>query len=140
MAMNTTRPAIGALALCLAAGGAHAQADSPRQAQFAQLDGNGDGRVSLDEYRAAAKAAFDAIDSDHNYNVSVEELAAANPQRDGELSPAQRIALADGNHDGILSDAENRAAADARFERIDADGDGALTLDELKSGAPVPVP
>jgi hypothetical protein len=129
------------LLLLLPAGFALAQtAPTPREASFAQMDGNGDGRVSPDEHRASAKAAFDAMDGDHNFSVTTDELEAASPQRDGELSAAQRIALIDGNDDGILSEDENRLAAEAEFERIDANGDGALELAEVKSGAPVPVP
>jgi hypothetical protein len=113
---------------------------TPREASFARADSNGDGRVSPDEHREAAKAAFDAIDADHNYSITTEEIDVASPQRDGELSAAQRIALIDGNDDGILSDDENRLAAEAEFERLDVNGDGALELAEVKSGAPVPVP
>jgi hypothetical protein len=131
------------LVLLLPAGFALAQTaptPTPREASFAKMDSNGDGRVSPDEHREAAKAAFDAMDADHNFSVTTDELEAASPQRDGELSAAQRIALIDGNDDGILSEDENRLAAEAEFERIDANGDGALELAEVKSGAPVPVP
>jgi hypothetical protein len=131
------------LVLLLPAGFALAQttpAPTPREASFARMDSNGDGRVSPDEHRASAKAAFDAMDADHNYSVTTDELEAASPQRDGDLSAAQRIALIDGNDDGILSEDENRLAAEAEFKRIDANGDGALELAEVKSGAPVPVP
>ena len=133
------RPSLLLLAL-LPAGAALAQATTPREAQFARMDADGDGRVTLDEYRDAAKAAFDALDADHNYGVDAAELEAAQPQRDGELSAAQRIALVDGNDDGVLTADENRVAVEADFERIDANGDDALDLSEVKSGAPVPVP
>ena len=129
-----------ALALLMPALAFAQAAPTPREAAFARMDGNGDGRVSPDEHREAAKAAFDAMDADHNYSVTADELEAASPQRDGELSAAQRIALIDGNDDGILGDDENRLAAEAEFERLDANGDGALELAEVKSGAPVPVP
>ena len=131
------------LVLLLPAGVVCAQAaapPTPREASFTRADSNGDGRVSPDEHREAAKAAFDAIDADHNYGVTTAEIDAASPQRDGELSAAQRIALIDGNDDGILSEDENRLAAEAEFKRIDANGDGALELTEVKSGASVPVP
>lgn len=130
-----------ALLVLLPAGAALAQAaTTPREAQFARMDADADGRVTLDEYRDAAKAAFDALDADHNYSVSAAELEAAQPQRDGELSAAQRIALIDDNDDGTLTADENRLAVEADFERIDVNDDDALELSEVKSGAPVPVP
>jgi uncharacterized protein YqfA (UPF0365 family) len=117
-----------------------AQATSPVEAQFGELDSDHNDALSLDEYVAEARAEFDAIDADRNFSINVEEMDAADPQADGELSSAQKIALRDGNQDGILSVDEYLASIEERFRTIDANSDGSLDLAELKSGAPVRVP
>jgi hypothetical protein len=49
------------------------------------------------------------------------------------------LATYDTNHDGTLDDAERKAMRDARlaerFQAMDKNGDGKLSLDELKAGA-----
>jgi hypothetical protein len=64
---------------------AHAEAQDKGAAAlreiFKQVDSNGDGRISLDEYRAAAlkkaDAQFKAMDSNGDGMVSPQEFAAA---------------------------------------------------------------
>ena len=96
--------------------------------------------LSLDEYAAEARAGFDAMDVDHNRNITVTEMDTADAQSDGEMSSAQKIALRDDNKDGILSVDEHQAAIEAQFGIIDANADGSIDLSELKSDVPVRVP
>lgn len=131
---------LAALALLPAASIAFAQAAATTEQRLAAWDRNNDGAFSLDEFRAEARAAFDAMDADRNGNLSGAEMDAADPQAEGELSSAQKIALVDGNEDGTLSLAEYEDDVEARFGRIDANGDDILGADELRSGWPVAVP
>ena len=119
-----------------AAGAGRATTD----ARFTALDRDNNDLLSPDEYAAEARTRFDAMDLDHNRNITVAEMDAADAQAEGEMSSAQKIALHDENKDGILSIDEHQAAIEAQFEVIDANADGSIDLSELKSGVPVRVP
>ena len=141
--MTTFRPvAIAAIALCLALP-AWAQlqgAAQTRDERFTALDRDNSGLLSLEEYAVEARAHFDAMDLDHNFRVTVEEMETVEPQRDGQMSAAQRIALDDDDEDGELSADEHAAVIEAMFERADANDDGSLEPAEFKSGYAIPVP
>lgn len=136
MAIRRIAPAI-ATALFAAAAMAQTSAD---EARFAELDRDGSGTLSLEEYAAGPRERFDAIDVDHNTRITAEELETYEPQGDGQLSAVQRIALDDGNEDGELALDEHDAVVEAMFERTDDNGDGSLDLAEFRSDAPVAVP
>jgi len=141
--MTTFRPvAIAAIALCLALP-AWAQlqgAAQTRDERFTALDRDNSGLLSLEEYAVEARARFDAMDLDHNFRVTVEEMETVEPQRDGQMSAAQRIALDDDDEDGELSADEHATVIEAMFERADANDDGSLEPAEFKSGYAIPVP
>ena len=109
-------------------------------ARFTALDRDDNDMLSPDEYAAEARARFDAMDLDHNRNITVAEMDAADAQSDGEMSSAQKIALRDENKDGILSVDEHMAAVEAQFEVVDVNADGSIDLGELKSDVPVRIP
>ena len=138
--MTTPRPLAFAVALCLVL---PAWAQDPavtRDERFTALDRDNSGTLMLDEYAAEGRARFDAMDVDHNFRVSAGEMEAAEPQRDGQMSAAQRIALEDDDQDGELSVDEHAAVVEAMFEQADADDDGSLEPAEFKSGYRIPVP
>ena len=138
--MTTLRPLACAVALCLAL---PAWAQDPavtRDERFTALDRDNSGTLMLDEYAAEARARFDAMDVDHNFRVTAGEMEAAEPQRDGQMSAAQRIALEDDDQDGELSADEHAAVVEAMFEQADANDDGSLEPAEFKSGYRIPVP
>jgi len=141
--MTTFRPvAIAAIALCLALP-AWAQlqgAAQTRDERFTALDRDNSSLLSLEEYAVEARARFDAMDLDHNFRVTVEEMETVEPQRDGQMSAAQRIALDDDDEDGELSADEHAAGIEALFERADATDAGSLEPAEFKSGYAIPVP
>ena len=138
--MTTFRPIAFAVALCLAAPAwAQSQAGT-RDERFTDLDRDSSGTLSPEEYAADARARFDAMDIDHNFRVTATEMETVEPQRDGQMSAAQRIALNDADEDGELSADEHAAVVAAMFERADANGDGSLDPAEFKSGYAVPVP
>ena len=101
-----------ALALALAWASAHAQAQLAHPPDYLkQLDRDGDGRVSAEEYVAWMRYGFDAMDRNG----------------DGTLQPAEQP----GGRGQPLTRAEHRARLLERFHRQDADRDGYLSAREL---------
>jgi Ca2+-binding EF-hand superfamily protein len=76
-----------------------------------RMDGDGDGRVSLDEYLAWMSYAFDARDLDHDGVLSAAELPG------GRGKPISRV--------------QHQATLTARFRKQDSNGDGYLSAREL---------
>lgn len=129
------------LTVVLAGAAAVAQAPADDTVQrLAEWDGNGDGTLSLAEFTAEARVAFDAVDDDRNGAISVEELEEAAPQAQGGLSAAHRIALIDGNEDGTLALDEYEEDLEALFEALDGNGDAQLDVGELTLAGPGRLP
>jgi Ca2+-binding EF-hand superfamily protein len=105
---------------------------------FAEIDADGDGRVTLEEIEAHRAARFATLDADGNGTVSRQEFmdhaAAMAGERAGLVFDRFDV---DG--DGTLT----RDAIEARrgmgpdisrmFARFDADGDGAVTVEEIEA-------
>jgi Ca2+-binding EF-hand superfamily protein len=53
-----------------------AKLEAFRAQRFAETDKNGDGRVSAEEYFAAAQGRFEAADANHDGRVTKEEISA----------------------------------------------------------------
>lgn len=103
---------------------------------FAQIDADGDGKVTRDEMEAFRAARFAAADSDEDGKLSQDEMTAARDTRRIERMRGM-VARMDTDGDGLLSAEELAAGQPQRgpqtmFDRMDADGDGALTLDEMQ--------
>lgn len=94
------------------------------------------GQPIPDDRRAAAKtqmdAAFARLDADGNGSISSEELGIAVGA--GDNDPAARMmdmfVEADTNGDGSLTVEELKAPTLAMFDKVDANGDGQITPDE----------
>ena len=100
-------------------------------------DTNGDGLISKAEAAALPRLAahFDQIDTNHDGQVSFDELHAfhaANRGAKGDRA-AKMLKSIDTDGDGKISKAEALAAAAARFDRADANRDGFLTVEEMKA-------
>lgn len=134
--MNQSIPLLACALLLGLSAAATCQAQTPSdtaEQRFTALDKNGDGQVSEDEYDGAA--LFRLLDVDHNYRVSVEDIQSVlGPDRDGQLSAADRIRVADLNDNGELTEDEVSRVTDMRFQSLDANHDNNLTLTELRAG------
>ncbi|HVI59386.1 MAG TPA: hypothetical protein VM619_11040 [Luteimonas sp.] len=80
---------------------------------LARMDGDGDGRIALDEYQDWMSYAFDAMDRNRDGMLAPEELPG------GKGKPVAR--------------AEYRARIAATFNKQDVDRDGFLSAKELSA-------
>jgi hypothetical protein len=98
-------------------------------------DTNGDGLINRQEAAALPRLAknFDAIDANHDNELSKDELKAFFKAKRQEMAAAW-FKKVDTDGDGRISKAEAQAGAPrlvAHFEKIDTNGDGFLTPEEL---------
>ena len=126
-----------ALSLCAAAQSAKpAAAPGTRPDFFAhmleKMDSNGDGRISLDEFVAAAGARFKSIDTQNKGSIDAADIASS-PEAVARIEHrAERIVKRlDTAGNGYVTKDEFLAAAQDRFARMDGNSDGKLTPDEL---------
>ncbi len=130
-----------ALGVALPATGVVAQPTgeaAPRLPAFAELDMNGDGQLTVDEFTAHRTARLQAQDADGDGLLSAQELAAAAQTRmqDRAARRAERmVSRLDADGDGLLSleeiaDARGRSP-ERMLNRLDKDGDGSLSAEEF---------
>ena len=99
-----------------------------------QMDTNGDGRISLAEYVAAAGARFKSIDTQNKGSIDATDIASSPAAVERIDHRAESIVKRlDTAGNGYATKDEFLAAAQARFARLDSNGDGKLTPDELAS-------
>ena len=99
-----------------------------------QMDTDGDGRISLAEYVAAAGARFKSIDTQNKGNIDAADIASSPAAVERIDHRAESIVKhLDTAGNGYVTKDEFLAAAQARFARLDKNGDGKLTPDELLS-------
>lgn len=107
------------------------------QIPFAELDADGDGKVTQAELDAHFAAHFATIDTDGNGTLSAEELAAEAQGKNAERMAkrtARMMERMDANGDGVLSLEEMQPKnGDKMFARLDTDGDGAISEAEFEA-------
>ena len=105
---------------------------------FADLDADGDGQLSEEEFSSMGAAWLAEMDADGDGLLSQDELAAAIVERMTEFadrSSARMIERLDENDDGMIGVDEigNRHDPAKAFSRLDDDGDGSISEDEFES-------
>ena len=123
----------------------HTHAQSPKSKpyrnhslnKFLQLfDANGDGKVTLAEFKQAALKRFAAIDRNGDRKIDPKELADYLKSRRNEWR-LKRMKIIDTNGDKKISLQEyltyKEARAKRRFNRIDRNHNGFIEVDELLS-------
>lgn len=110
-------------------------------AQPARLDTNGDGKVSLAEFKAGRAGAMMRLDANKDGKISKAEFQAGG-QRMAQKAPkggqqkgdgSRMFGMMDANRDGSLDKAELAKLFERRFGRLDMDGDGSLSQTELQA-------
>ena len=105
---------------------------------FATLDANGDGMITVEELAAVHANRFANMDADGDGAVSLEELiAAANARASAQAS--QMLERMDENGDGLLQADEMQPprgpSADRMLSHMDEDGDGMISEEEFDAKA-----
>ena len=96
----------------------------------AQMDTNGDGKISSAEWQGPADG-FARLDSNNDGYITREELRQNRPQNAGPRGKEDRRdpRAMDTNNDGKISRDEWKGASEV-FDRADANHDGYITSDE----------
>lgn len=102
------------------------------KAHLAEVDTDGDGKISKTEVEAAHKAHFKSADMDSNGSVSLEEFEAMDERR-RQMKLKRKFERSDKNGDGVLSSEELGSRRDGHFEKMDKNGDGEISADERKA-------
>lgn len=109
---------------------------------FATLDTNGDGALTMEELAAAGAARFATADTDGDGLLSAAELTAQATERaEGRAAEAvaRMLEHLDENGDGNISQDElpdRGDRAERMFERADANDDGTVTQEEFQEARP----
>lgn len=131
MKRTTFIAAIAAAAIGMTTVAAMAREKGP---DFATLDADGNGEISLTELQARGEARFGEADTDGDGFLTAAELEAAGQQRAADRA-ARMIERMDANEDGKLSldeMKESRRDPARFFDRIDADNSGGISEAEFE--------
>lgn len=122
--------------LALTAGAALAQG-----APGGRMDANGDGSVSLAEFKAGRVKMMMRGDANGDGKLSKAELetgmaamakgAGAGQGQGGGGRAGMMFGMMDSNNDGFLTRPEIEKMVERRFSRIDVNGDGSLSSSEM---------
>jgi len=97
-------------------------------------DTNGDGKMERAEFTAMASARMvKRLDKDGDGAISLEEWKARPAAAKAKGNPERRFAKLDKDGDGKLGASELAPTMEKRFTRMDTDKDGILTAAERKA-------
>ncbi len=131
-ALPVTALSVCALAQTAAPQPAAAGRPSFYQMMLQKMDTNGDGRISLDEYVAAATARFKAADTQNKGALDAADIATAPATLNRDQKIAEFVVKhLDTDGKGYFTKDDVVARAKQRFAKMDKKGDGKLTPDEL---------
>ncbi|MFP7569939.1 EF-hand domain-containing protein [Marivita sp. S2033] len=105
--------------------------DDRRAEMFQQMDADGDGSISAEEF-AANGDRFSRADTDGDGMLTVEEIVAGSQDRAKRMAE-QMIERMDTDGDGALSqdEIEARGNPDRMFDRMDSNNDDMISKDEF---------
>ncbi|MBL8707557.1 MAG: EF-hand domain-containing protein [Rhodospirillaceae bacterium] len=105
-----------------------------------RMDSSGDGRVTADEWQAAALRRFVAMDADGDGAVTADEMQAHHGKRQHGMmgdqagqhgrGPERFMQRFDSDGDGQVSRSEWDAAGEQMFVRMDENADGKIDMSE----------
>ena len=115
-----------------------ADASAQGRPDFATLDANGDGQLTLEEMQAAGDVRFASADTNGDGILTEDELLATANERAAERV-ARMLERLDTIEDGGLSQREIEVAqrrggeiSERMFNRIDADENGTVSAEEFE--------
>lgn len=98
-------------------------------------DANGDGKVTLAEFKASRAGLLMRGDTNKDGKLSKAEAEAVTAGRGpGGPGGGGMFAMLDGNRDGFVSRAEIEQASERRFKTMDTNKDGVLSAAEREAG------
>lgn len=105
---------------------------------FAEIDVDGDGKITREEVDAHRKAVIEGLDADKDGMISKDEATAfmtAKMQEHVTTMVDRQFTMRDLDGDGKISAVEMLVppAHDRMFDRADADGDGAVSAEEAEA-------
>ncbi len=112
-----------------------------RAERFARLDTDGDGMISLEDMKNAsgsrAERRFARLDTDGDGLVSLDDMQAMQKQRGMRGKHEKGHAHREGGRKGPMTLEKMESRMLKRFARIDTDGDGQITLEDVKAAGPL---
>lgn len=116
--------------------------------KFAQMDRDGDGKISRTEHSSGAQTMFSEMDTNRDAIVTAAEMdakkekkiesgekpAPASSQSNNAMASREKIKAVDADGDGVLTAQEHAKGSEAMFDKMDTNRDGSLTREEMASG------
>ncbi|HMN69102.1 MAG TPA: EF-hand domain-containing protein [Bdellovibrionales bacterium] len=105
---------------------------------FKEIDANGDGKITSEEFNNAGATKFTSADANGDGVLTKGELVGfmvdekGKSARKAEKKTDKKMAKMDANEDGSLTKQEFTDAHGKWFAEMDKNGDGALSMDEMK--------